>query len=206
MAAEGPFEFAEVRVASASIEYGALVMTPRSRMVVDHAKRERLRGDHPELSAADRWIVERVRGYGGRCPILILRGADDDGERLWQFDPTFGDDELEEVGSLLSRALLPLYRRFLCAGVILFVHTEWGARETPPMRRGIARLAEEVSAASTTAAMRDLDLWILKNMLLFSSLSTNHVIETLLPEHLRLVAHRQRQVSDVVARVSAQID
>lgn len=206
MSAEPLFEFEEVRVSSASVECGALIMTPRARMVIDDAKRERLRGD-PELNEADRWIIGRVRERGPDVPILIMRGADENGQRLWEFDPKYSEAELEDLGRLLCRALLPLYRRFLCSGIILFVHTEWGARETPPMRRGIARLAEElVDTRPPNMHLRELDLWILRNMLLFSSLSTTHVIDTLLPAHLRLVGHRKRQVADLVARVRPTLD
>lgn len=206
VSAEPLFEFEELRVSSASFECGALVMTPRARMVIDDARRERLRGD-PELNDADRWIIGRVSERGPDIPILIMRGADETGQRLWEFDAKYGEAELEDLGRLLARALLPLYRRFLCSGIILFVHTEWGARETPPMRRGIARLAGELlETPQPNAHLRDLDLWILRNMLLFSSLSTMHVIGTLLPAHLRLVAHRKRQVADLVARVRPMLD
>lgn len=206
MSAEAPFDFEEVRVASAALECGALVMTPRSPMVIDAARRDRLRGD-PALSDGDRLIIARVRDRSDDVSILIMRGADEAGARLWQFDTAFDEDELEDVSRLLIRALLPLHRRFLCSGIILFVHSEWGARETPPMRRAIARFANELqNHGQLGAAMRDLDLWILRNMLLFSSLTTRHVIESLLPDHLRLVSHRKRQVADLVARARPELE
>jgi hypothetical protein len=205
VSAEAPFEFEEVRVSASGLQCGALVMAPRSRMLIDAARRDRLRGD-PALSEADRTIVGRVRSRGDDVPILIMRGANDLGERLWEFDAAFSDDELEEVGRLLTRALLPLHRRFLCSGIILFVHTEWGVRETPPMRRAVASLAHELQAsAPANTALRDLDLWILRNMLLFSSLSAKHVVQSLLPAHLRLVSHRKRQIADLVARAGSSL-
>jgi len=152
----------------------------------------------------DRRILARVRKRSANTPIMIMRGIDDSGDALWRFDADFGDAELEQAGRIFVGSLLPLYRRLLAAGIVLFVHAHWGERETPPLRRGIAQLVSELKASPEDLAVHDLDHWILKNMLLFSSLSMLHVAQNLLPDHLSLLERREHRIHALLARVPAQ--
>lgn len=194
-----PFVFDDIRVTANEREFGALVLTPASPMVIDTRRRDRLK-EMPPLNEVDRAILDRVRGRGDDTPMLIMRAADDSGKRLWSFDPSFTDDEVEETGAELVRSLMPLYRRFLASGITLFVHADWGERELSPMRRGVARLSENLDP-DEDGAVRRLDEWLLRNMLLYSSLSFRHVTEVLLPEHMRLLERRQQRVRQLLEAV-----
>lgn len=193
-----PFVFDDVTISAGDEQYGALVLTPAAPMVIDRRRRERLQS-LPPLNDVDRAILRRVNGRQD-TPILIMRAADDDGTRLWSFDPSFTEVEVEETGVELVRSLMPLYRRFVASGIALFVHSDWGERELPPMRRGLARLSEQVDE-SADPAVRRLDEWVLRNMLLYSSLSFSHVTQSLIPGHMRLLERRRlraRQLLDDV--------
>ena len=80
VAGEGPFQFGTMYVAAKGVESKVLVMEPRQPMVLDSARRERLRGS-PSLNDADRWILDQIRERQGDGFVLMLRGANDRGDR-----------------------------------------------------------------------------------------------------------------------------
>ncbi len=197
---DSPFGFDHVVVASEGFSCGALVMTPRAPTVLGPAQREHLRSV-PPLSEIEQSILDRIAARPEGTPILILRGADDDARRLWSFDPSFGEQDLEEAGLIFSRAVMQFYRGLLHRGVVLFVHSDWGSREIGPIRRGLDALADQVSTSCTDGAAAAIDEWIVRNMLLYSSLSLQHVLQRLLPTHLRLLERRGDRVRRLFGRV-----
>ena len=193
-----------MRMAADGVETNVLLMKPRMPMILDAARRERLRGN-PSLNEADRWILGQIEDRRREGFVVVLRGANDEGDPCWKFDPAFSDDEIGELGALVIRALLPFHRRVLAIGINLFVHSEWGGRETGPMRRGLLALCDEIERSEADPGLRALDLWILKNMLLFTSLPTEHVVETTLPLHLRFVASRRTKVDRLLGAVDPAV-
>ncbi len=193
---EFPFVFEQVRVSSTQRNCEALLMTPRTRTVFGEQRRAALRDTR--LSPVEQGILSRVATRPNNTPILILRGADDFGNRLWEFDPNFDDQQLEETGRAFSRSVMPLYRQLVAHGIVLFVHADWGNREIPPIRRGLAQLADDLGTTHSDPAVSALDEWVIRNVLLYSSLSLRHVIEKLLPEHLSLLARREARAARLV--------
>lgn len=200
--ADLPFDFDHVVVETEGFACGVLVMTPRRPTLLGPAQREHLRSV-PPLSEVEQTILDRIAARPEETPILILRGADDEGRSLWSFDPSFDEQELEETGLVFSRAVMPFYRGLLDRGVVLFVHSDWGYREIGPIRRGLNALADQVGTSSTNAAVAAIDEWIVRNMLLYSSLSLQHVLQRLLPTHLRLLERRGDRVRRLFDRVDA---
>jgi len=95
---------------------------------------------------------------------------------------------------------MPMYRRLLGRGIVLFVHSDWGPRELGPIRRGLdlmaARLDDDERSAQPT-----LDSWITRNMLQYSSLSLRHVLDKLLPSHVALLWRRAERARRLVEAV-----
>jgi hypothetical protein len=86
---------------------------------------------------------------------------------------------------------MPMYRKLLEIGIVLFVHSDWGHREIGPIRRGLRSLAAD--ASNSDDGNGPIDEWIVRNKLLYSSLSLDHVVRKLLPAHLRLLERRQER-------------
>lgn len=134
-------------------------------------------------------------------PILIIRGGTDEGGRLWSFDPSFDDAELEENGRIFSTSVMPMYRELLARGVVLLTHSDWGHSEIGPIRRGLDGLGKDLHLTGQHPALSAVDEWIIRNMLLYSSLSLRHVLDRLLPPHLGLLAHRQQGTKRMLDRL-----
>lgn len=195
-----PFLFEHVHVSSESQSYGVQVMTPREPTVFGAQRRASVEGTS-RISPVEEVILDAVDARPDNTPILILRGGTEDGRRLWSFDPDFDDEELEETGRVFSRSVLPLYRGFLARGIVLFVHSDWGDRAIGPIRRGLDALADDVGVAGQEPALAAIDEWIIRNMILYSSLSLRHVLDRLLPPHLGLLARREQRTKRMLARL-----
>lgn len=199
-----PFVFEHVQVSSEAQSFGVLIMTPREPTVFGAKRRAMVEGTS-RISPVEKTLLDAVDARPDNTPILILRGGSDDGRRLWSFDPDFDDDELEETGRVFSRSVLPLYRGFLARGVVLFAHSDWGDRAIGPIRRGLDALADEVQRGEQDPALAALDEWIIRNMLLYSSLSLRHVLDRLLPPHLGLLARREQRTRRMLARLPPDV-
>lgn len=197
---ELPFVFDHVQVSSETHSCGVLIMTPRVPTVFGAKRRAAVEGTS-RISSVERRILQAVEERPSNTPILILRGGTDDGTRLWSFDPSFDDEELEETGSVFSRAVVPLYREFLARGVVLHAHSDWGYREIGPIRRGLDALGRDLSLTGQHPSISAVDEWIIRNMLLYSSLSLRHVLDKLLPAHLSLLARREQRTQRMLGRL-----
>src|SRR5690606_7392457 len=148
----------------------------------------------------DRWLIEQAT-RGGTNRIVLFRAKDRAGERVWQFDPSLSDAELEEAGYLLTVALIPFHRRLLAHGIVLMVHTDWGLRECYAMRHGVRKLEGELEreARGSDSPVAQIDQWLLSNMLLHVALSLDHVASRLLPLHLGMIDRRWKQLEPMLA-------
>jgi hypothetical protein len=171
-----------------------MVITPKARMVIDRARLDRV-GKSSSLSPVEEWLVEEASRRGDGARVVLFRAANSQNERLWEFDRSFDDVELQEAGVIMTRALLPLHRALLASGVVLMVHTDWGRRESYAMRHGVHALTGEVTRPDYEGgASRRVDEWILRNMLMHVALSLHHVIERLLPAQMGLIERRWSRV------------
>lgn len=197
---ELPFVFDHVQVSSQTQSCGVLVMTPREPTVFGAQRRAAVEGTS-RISPVEQKILAAVEARPSNTPILILRGGIEDGTRLWSFDPDFDEEELEETGRVFSRSVMPLYREFLARGVVLFAHSDWGYREIGPIRRGLDALGKDLHLTGQHPAVSAVDEWIIRNMLLYSSLSLRHVLDKLLPPHLSLLARREQGTKRMLGRL-----
>jgi hypothetical protein len=196
------FSIEELQLTHQSLSQHGIVITPKNAVVVGRDRIERLRGA-PSLSRVDRWLIEQAARRQGRNRIIMFRACNHENERVWQFDPTLSDSELEEAGYLLTCALVPLHRRLLAVGVVLMVHTDWGLRECYAMRHGVRKLESELQGKRllSGSAVQQADLWLLGNMLLHVALSLEHVTKKLLPLHLGMLERRWNQIGPLLSRL-----
>jgi hypothetical protein len=170
-------------------------------MVLGPERLERWR-EPTSLSPGDRLLIEETRRRRGRVHIGAIRARNELGECVWSFDPNLTGTQVEELGYLLTCVLLPVHRRMLANGVAVFAHTEWGTLECYAMRQGVRRLLAELRAhPHPDAALTEIDLWILRNMLFHFSLSLQHVTTHLLPHQIRLLERRWDHVSELLTKL-----
>lgn len=190
-----PFLIEEISIRHDTSTHPAISITPKNAMVLGRERIERLRGP-TSLNRVDRWLIQQAAQRQGRNRLILFRACNRARERVWQFDPSLSDAELEEAGYLLTCALLPFHRRLLHAGVVLMAHTDWGVRECYAMRYGVRKLEDELQATNVAVhpVVKTIDRWVLSNMLLHVALSLEHVTERLLPLHLGMIERRWSQL------------
>ncbi|MGZ3421947.1 MAG: hypothetical protein ACXWUG_17210 [Polyangiales bacterium] len=191
-----------MRVSEATIETKdgsrvALLVTP-DPVVVGRARLEALRKS-TEPGALDRRILDEVRRQRGRVNALIIRGTD------WHVDPSLDVHEREELGLLLTRSQLPTYRRFLSAGMVVVVHAEFGPLETEVFRRGAEHVIADIEASPARSddvrAIQRVDLFNLKHLCFFFSLSIDRFLTEVLPPQLKLFETRAERIRDMLDAV-----
>jgi hypothetical protein len=195
-----PFTIGDLTVHHRNLRHGAMVITPKSPMIIGRARLEQLRKPS-SLSKVERWLMAQARKRGERARLVLFRAVNDKGERVWQFDPDLREAELEQGGRILSKALLPFHRRLMASGVVLMVHTEWGTRECYAMRHGIRALIDEYDAQRALSPVDEADRWILTHMLLHVALNADHVTGSLLPTHLTMIDRRWPRVRELIAQL-----
>jgi hypothetical protein len=194
-AEEKPFSIVDARVRTNKGPASVMVVTPKNRMVVDHARLDRL-SKPAGLSPVEMWLIEQARLRGEGARVVLFRAVNEYGERVWEFDPSFTDSDLEQGGTIMTRALLPFHRGLLESGVVLMVHTDWGFRESYAFRHGVRVLAEQLSLSRSDD--NELDRWILGKMLMHVALKLDHVVRTLLPAHMGLLQQRVDRVAEML--------
>lgn len=179
-----------------------MVITPKSPMVIGQKRIDDLRKPSG-ISRVERWLIDQARKGGASAQIVLFRAVNDAGERVWQFDPSLSQANLEDGGYVMSKALLPFHRRLMASGVVLMVHTDWGIRECYAMRTGVERAFDEQESSSEANPTRAADRWVLRHMLLHAALDLDHILRSLLPKHLTMVERRLSRVRELVARLPA---
>lgn len=200
-ASQSPFRVSETMVMSQGTVHPLLVITSRVPRVFGTERIEALK-QPTSLSAADRFLLEQTKQRGERVHLAAVRAVNDEGDRLWGFDPALSGSETEELGYLITKSLLPVHRRMMANGIALLAHTECGPRECYAMRYGVRRLLAELEASPhADAALTDVDRWILRNMLFHFALDLEHVTTSLLPNQIRMIERRWSRVSELVTKL-----
>lgn len=175
----------------------ALIVTP-SPVVVGRARLEALRKS-VAAGALDREIIDEVRKRAGRVKALVIRGVD------WRVDPALDVHDREELGLLLTRSQLPTYRRFLSAGMVVVVHGEFGPVETEVFRRGAEHVIADIESSPAKRvddrALQRVDLFNLKHLCFFFSLSIDRLLREILPPQLKLFETRAERIRDMLDAV-----
>lgn len=160
------------------------------------------------MSDVDREIIDQVDRRGGDVSVFILRGRSDDGTGSWQIDPEVSRAEAIDMGGVLLRTQMPVWRHFLLSGVQLTLHYDWGAREVDACQAGMkdleADLAAIVEQRETSGGddelfrLARLDLWLARHMVAYMSGDLEHALSDHLPQKLGLLAARLTRIRELV--------
>jgi hypothetical protein len=200
-ASDVPLTFDDEIVVTKGGRHPVLVVTPREVLTVGHTRMAKLR-ERSTPSALDQEILRQVRRRSGRIQMLMLRGQSDDRTGLWQIDPALSEAEAWELGYFLVRSQLPAHRRLLSAGVVAFLHVHFASRDVEAMRRGVDRLMAEMQAepdlGDATSAIRKVDLWVLRHLSFYFSLSSAQVLHDVLPSKALLFESRIPRIRELL--------
>jgi len=199
------------------VEFGTSVLEtrrgPRTALMVTPSRdirvgRERLRELRvaPDGGSLDEQIWRSATKHAD-ASIMVMRGRNDDGSGSWGFDEELTDEETTELGELLVRSQVPTYRRLIAAGMLALIHVEFGFREVAALRNATAvvrdelerRSQSELEKAPPAAAVHALDVWILRHLTFFFSVSFDKVASDTLPEMLPLIEQRAAHLEELVA-------
>ncbi len=198
--ADFPLSFDEQVVSTPAGKHSVLVATPCVQIDVGHMRMAQLR-EKVEPGPIDREILRQVRRRSGRISMLMMCGQNTDASAYWRIDPALPDGDAWELGYLLSRSQVPTHRRFLAAGVVVFLHVHFGAREVEAYRRGVERLTKELSALSDKGedgAIRKVDLWVLRHLSFYFTLSSAQVLHDVLPGKAALFESRVPRIKEML--------
>ncbi|MFK7987772.1 MAG: hypothetical protein AB8I08_17275 [Sandaracinaceae bacterium] len=166
---------------------GVLVATPIEPVVVGP---ERLAAMRRDLAASivDNAILRSVRREAGRVSVIVIRGEADDGTSTWRFSDDLDPGDYEELGTLMVRSQLALYRELAAEGVVLSLKVGWGPREADALQAGsLAALC----ALSASGQLTQLDEWLLAHFSFWLLASYASCRDNFLPRNLpRFMARR----------------
>lgn len=182
-----------------------MVITPRSHVRVDL----RAVSDNDEMSEIDRRVLAEASSRSPRISFCIFRGRSDEGDGSWAFAGGLTEAQGRQLAARLLPGQMAAYRGLLRAGVSLFVHADWGATETAAYRwavdHRIAELRKEVTTDETLGTSANaIDLWILRNLTFFFTLSFAKLVETILPDKLALMETRMERIRRLVGQLAPE--
>jgi hypothetical protein len=161
-----------------------LVVTAEADTVFGTEKLAMLRANS-DLTTFDE-IARRVE-QGDTPHAVCVRGRGPDGSGQFRMAPSLDDDELDELGYRLLRALMPGVRRVISAGVVLVAAVELRVREQAALRAGAARLLARVRQAANDPTEREVATdtqRIIEHHLVWSGAGLETALEELLPTRL----------------------
>lgn len=185
----------------------ALIATPNEPLVFTRDRAQLLRRD-PGMSDLDREIVSQVDARRGKLHVFVFRGQAPDGRGRWAIDPEATVAQTADMGAVVMRSQLPVWRHFLLSGVFLTAHLDWGKREAAACQSGLRDLADELGAMAErhelqarddeVARLTRLDLWITRNLAVFLGGDYERVFEVVLPQRLGMLAPRLARIQGLI--------
>ncbi len=179
----------------------ALVITPATRIVLGHEQLDQLRATSGE-SPIDDSIVGRIEASSVPHPVVIFRGANDEGTGSWGFAEDLEPDDAYELARHLVLSHLPTQRAMLVHGAYVMVHTDFGSLEADLFRRASKEVHDEMHGARISdqqmRAMHEANVWILRHLNFYFSLSYQKVITEVLPDKLPLIEMRSKHIQALV--------
>jgi len=176
-----------------------LLVTPTRELVIDRSRLERARvGDHS--SVVDDAIVRSVEVWLEPIDAVVFRARSDDAEGHWCFADDLDGSEVEELGYQMMCSHISLYRRLVRRRVYAMIGTDLGEREKKAFEVGGRRLVAELERALPEAgeperSMHGFDLWLLKNVALWSTRSLAECLRGSLSEFLDLFDARRQELA-----------
>jgi hypothetical protein len=139
---------------------------------------------------ADLTTFAEIAAEIGKGPIphaVCIRGRGADGSGQFRMAPSLDDDELDELGYRLLRAVMPALRHLVGAGVTLVAVVELRVREQAALRAGAARLLARVRQATNDPKEREIAMAtqrVIEHHLLWSGVGLETALEESIPARL----------------------
>ena len=178
----------------------ALVVAPEQHIRLGRDRLVRLR-EFQGMSDVDRMIL--AAADTAPPDIMILRGKNDDGTGSWAFDGMLTTSECQELGYLLVRSQLPLWRALAKRGVYLFVKVEWGPHEIDAYLHGAQRVLDALDRKleEEESALAVLDRWMIRNLSHWLLATFEDCRESFLPSVVKRSAARRAKLEKLLAAV-----
>jgi hypothetical protein len=190
-------EFSEQTLDVDGVQRRIVLVVPTEPMLIGADRLERVQsGD--EYSDVDMTVVETTAEWGKQVDAVIF-DADADPTRSWRFSEDLDETQQRELGYVMVKAQLTLYRGLVNAGVYSLTGVGLPEREYNAFRLGTDRLTQEIelslkSATPAEGTVLKLDLWLLDHLALWTTLSRERFFAAKLPELLALVGRRKKQL------------
>jgi hypothetical protein len=154
-------------------------------------------------------IVAKVRASKSRYDLFVFRACDHDGEPRYRLDESFPPNESDELARRLLLSNLRCWRRLLALEVPLILHTGMGP-DRQPFQRAASSLTGQPDAFSlnhwgddsepkSKYELEDMDLWLLRHVVLFFGQPYRTVAKQVLPEMLPMLDARREKLERLTA-------
>lgn len=186
-----------------------LVVEPPTGTAVDRARLDRIRSGELQ-SDLDEAIVRLVDARPGAADAILFRAHRGRGDHGWGYAADLTDAEVDELGEVMVRLQMDLYRRLAARGVYALAGTEFGEREVRSFRRGTDRVAAELeralrSADGPEAAQQRFDLWLLDHFAMWVDQDVDEFMNGGLPRLLDKVERQRRRLEELRAAIAAAV-
>jgi hypothetical protein len=175
-----------------------LVAQPEECVVIDRAMID-ARRHATGMSKADASIFAALNRHP--YDVLVFQGGDGEGGTRFELSQDITAARLADAGSVLVRGQLGVYRGLARYGAIVLVNAEMGEREIEAFRDGTGMVIDQIEAKLPSAPNPrelNLDLWLLRHMAIYSSLSLESVLTQLLPNQLPMLETRASRIQKLL--------
>lgn len=185
----------------------AMVITPTERIVVEPRPYE---PGSPEMTESDLAVLEGARRAAeSSATVCIFRARAPIGDGQYCFAPSMSEAQAVTTALAMLDGQIRVYREMLKLGLCLFLHTDMGPLEVGGFRGAVDRRVEELEPLTRgeggRAKQAQLDLWLLRNLNFFFTLSFDKLIATILPDKLTLMEKRMERIRRLAQEVGASL-
>ncbi len=171
----------------------ALILTPAKAIVAGQSRLRELRAKrfgYESMSAFDVELVERVHQLNPVPQVIVFRQKNADNTHYWRMHERLSAPDRLEMGCLLMRDHLALYRGLMEIGVILFIYADWSGPAYEALRSGLKSVRAELNRIPHPTPLDRLNYWILRNLVFFFSARTETMLKRVLPDQLSMIESR----------------
>jgi hypothetical protein len=173
----------------------ALVFTPVQAMKIGRQRLEELYQSNPDkLSTVDNELVRQTRTNTELPEVIIFCQHNEKMGQGWELDEDLKNFEIEEIGYLIAREHLSLYRALIEEGVFLFIYSNWQGSALKALRDGHRQLHKDINDKPRQSPMDRLNSWILQHLVFFFPRDAAQVVHSVLPDHLPTIEHRAPRI------------
>ena len=185
----------------------AVVVAPTRPIVADRSRLQQLRlAGGRTLTPVDVEFLRLVSSITPAPNVVIFRQVSNDGSGHWSISDDLDDEEVQELGQLLMREHLLLYRALMENGIRLFIYSEWQDRSRDMLRAGLQEVLDQIAALPSPSSVDLLNGWILRNLVFFFALDPIEAVDRVLTNLMPMVESSAPKINTMLqdaARVAS---